>query len=237
MLAGNTFAKMEKPYFTIIDDFVVFSTSPNSLKEIINNHLAGYTLSKSERFEEFNYYFETKSSVFAYAETANSYNDLLSLLDTKTKQQLRSNKSYFNSFSQVGVQLISTGDLFKSNLTLSYQSPEELSIYQEKEMELKEELYKKLIPEKDTIIKETSETVFKIEPIHPSDLSAKEYKEFYNNKLLKFEVELDDGTLDGDFKLYYPTGILKIKGQFKKGKQSGTWRAYKKGKVIFKKRF
>ncbi|WP_299157344.1 DUF3352 domain-containing protein [uncultured Tenacibaculum sp.] len=239
MLAGKTFAKMEKPYFTIIDDFVVFSTSPNSLKEIINNHLVKYTLAESERFEEFNYHFENKSSVFAYVETENSYNDLLSLLDRTTQVQLKKNKKYFNSFSQVGIQLISKGDLFESNITLSYQSPEELSNHHKSETALKEELYKKLVPEKDSVIIETAETIFTIQAINPSDLSAKEYKEYYDNKLLKFEVELDDGALDGDFKFYYSSGNLKLKGQFKNGKKTGIWRAYsdKKGNLIFKKRF
>lgn len=38
MIVGNMFKKMEKPYFTIIDDFVIFSASPNTLKEIIKSH-------------------------------------------------------------------------------------------------------------------------------------------------------------------------------------------------------
>ncbi|CAM1348736.1 DUF3352 domain-containing protein [Tenacibaculum crassostreae] len=239
MLAGNTFAKMEKPYFTIIDDFVVFSTSPNSLKEIINSHLVGYTLSSSSQYEEFNYQFENKSSVFAYAETVNSYNDILSLLDNKTKQQLIKNKKYFTSFSQIGLQLISKGNQFKSNITLSYQSPEAITLQTEKEQALKTELYRKITPEKDSIVVETTETIFKVPAIHPSDLSAKEYKEYYEDKKLKFEVELDNGIPDGDYKYYYPNGKLKLKGQFKNGKQSGTWRAYyeKEGDQIFKKRF
>lgn len=239
MLAGNTFAKMEKPYFTIIDDFVVFSTSPNSLKEIINSHLVGYTLSFSSQYEEFNYQFENKSSVFAYAETVNSYNDILSLLDNKTKQQLIKNKKYFTSFSQIGLQLISKGNQFKSNITLSYQSPEAITLQTEKEQALKIELYQKITPEKDSIIVETIETIFKVPAIHPSDLSAKEYKEYYEDKSLKFEVELDNGIPDGDYKHYYPNGKLKLKGQFRNGKQSGTWRAYdeKEGDQTFKKRF
>lgn len=239
MLAGNTFAKMEKPYFTIIDDFVVFSSSPNSLKEIINSHLVGYTLASSTQFEEFNYQFERKSSVFAYAEAGNSYKDVLSLLDRKTQQQLIKNKKYFTSFSQAGLQLISKGDQFKSNITLSYQSPEVLDVQTQKEKELKEELYQKITPQKDSVVVETAETIFKVPAIHPSDLSAKEYQEYYEDKQLKFEVELDNGVPDGDYKFYYPNGKLKLKGQFKNGKQSGTWRAYKAadGKQIFKKRF
>ena len=239
MLAGNTFAKMEKPYFTIIDDFVVFSTSPNTLKEIINSYMVGYTLNNSNRFEEFNYQFETKSSVFVYAETSNSYTDFLSLLDSKTQQQLIKNKKYFTSFSQTGLQLIAKGDQFKTNITLSHENPETLQKILNSEKELKEELHAKITPEKDSIAIDTEDTMFTIPTIHPSDLSAKEYKEYYDNNQLKFEVELRNGVPDGDYKSYYSNGNTKVKGYYKKGKQTGTWKAYseKDEKLIFKKRF
>ena len=239
MLAGNMFAKMEKPYFTIIDDFIVFSTSPNTIKEIINNHLIGYTLNDSEKFTDFNYQFEKKSSVFGYVNTPNSFKDLLSLTDRKMKQELLKNKSFITCFSQVGMQLISTGDLFKSNLTLSYEDPKEIEIQQVKDKQSKDELLQKLTPQKDSIVSSNSETFFKIPPIYPSDLSASLYKEFYENGKLKFEVDLDDGIKDGSYKSFYTNGKIKIKGQYKKGKQVGTWRAYneKENKLIIKKTF
>ncbi|MGB1042515.1 MAG: DUF3352 domain-containing protein [Tenacibaculum sp.] len=239
MLAGNTFAKMEKPYFTIIDDFVVFSTSPNSLKEIINSRLVNYTLASSIQFEEFNYQFKSSSSIYAYVEPTNSFNDILSLLDRKTKHQFIQNKKYITSFSQMGLQLIANGDQFKSNITLSYQSPQTIANHIQKEKDLKEELYQKLIPKKDSVHTVTKETIFNIPTIHPPDLSAKEYEEHYDNKKVKLETELKDGLLDGRFKLFYDNGRIKLKGQHKKGKKTGIWRAYDKnnGKQIFKKRF
>ncbi|CAM1339988.1 DUF3352 domain-containing protein [Tenacibaculum aestuarii] len=239
MLAGNVFSKMDKPYFTIIDDFVVFSTSPNTIKEIINNHLIGYTLENSEKFDDFNYNFEKKSSVFAYVNTPNSYKDLLSLVDNKTRTQLQKDKPYITCFSQIGLQLIAEDDLFKSNISFVYEHPEEIEIHLKKEEELKKKLLEELTPYKDSINTLSSENFFNLHPIHPSDLSAKSYQEFYENGKLKFEVDLNDGLKDGSYKSYYENGNVKVKGHYKNDKQSGTWKAYDEqtGNVIFKKHF
>lgn len=239
MLAGNMFSKMEKPYFTIIDDFIVFSTSPNTIKEIINNHLIGYTLESSEKFDDFNYHFEKKSSVFAYVNTPNSYKDLLSLVDSKTRRELQKNKPYITCFSQIGIQLIASDELFESNISLVFEDPKNIEISIKKDKELREKLLLELAPYKDSTNTQNSISFFKLPPIHPSDLSAKSYKEYYKNGKLKFEVDLDDGLKDGSYKSYYENGNIKVKGHYKNDKQSGTWKAYdeQKGDVIFKKHF
>lgn len=239
MLAGNMFSKMEKPYFTIIDDFVVFSTSPNTIKEIINNHLIGYTLESSEKFDDFNYHFEKKSSVFAYVNTPNSYKDLLSLVDNKTRRELQKNKPYITCFSQIGMQLIASDELFESNISLVFEDPKNIEISIKKDKELRKKLLLELAPYKDSTNTQNSTSFFKLPPIHPSDLSAKSYKEYYKNGKLKFEVDLDDGLKDGSYKSYYENGNIKVKGHYKNDKQSGTWKAYdeQKGDVIFKKHF
>ncbi|MDO6676123.1 DUF3352 domain-containing protein [Tenacibaculum sp. 1_MG-2023] len=239
MLAGNMFSKMEKPYFTIIDDYVVFSTSPNTIKEIINNHLIGYTLESSEKFDDFNYHFEKKSSVFAYVNTPNSYKDLLSLVDNKTRHKLQKNKPYITCFSQIGMQLIASDELFESNISLVFEDPKNIDINTKKDKELREKLLLELAPYKDSTNTRNSISFFKLSPIHPSDLSAKSYKEYYKNGQLKFEVDLEDGLKDGSYKSYYENGNVKVKGHYKKDKQSGTWKAYdeQKGDVIFKKHF
>lgn len=239
MLAGNMFSKMEKPYFTIIDDFIVFSTSPNTIKEIINNYLIGYTLESSEKFDDFNYHFEKKSSVFAYVNTPNSYKDLLSLVDNKTRRELQKNKPYITCFSQIGMQLIASDELFESNISLVYEDPKNIDVNTKKDKKLREKLLLELAPYKDSTRTQNSTTFFKLPPIHPSDLSAKSYKEFYKNGQLKFEVDLEDGLKDGSYKSYYENGNIKVKGHYKNDKQKGTWKAYnkQKGDVIFKKHF
>lgn len=239
LLAGDMFAKMEKPYFTIIDDFVIFSDSPNTLKEIINNHLIEYTLESSDAFSDFNYQFDKKSSLFAYVNTPNSYQELVNLSDRKTRQELVKNKPYISCFSQIGLQLIATDDMFESNITTSFETPENITLNSNKEIALKKELLQKLNPQKDSTVTITRETIFNLAPIHPSDLSANKYKEYFENGKLQFEVELNNGVKHGDYNSFYPNGKTKIKGRFKKDKQYGTWKAYhqQNGNVIFKKQF
>ncbi len=239
MIAGNMFKKMEKPYFTIIDDFVVFSASPNTLKEIINNKITNYTLASSKEFEEFNYLFDDKSTIFAYINTPYVYNDLVSFVDRKTQLQIKQHKDYIICFSQLGIQLTSEGNIFKSNITTTFNYPKLVKEKITLEQQLKKELTLKLASQKDTSTTNTIKTIFILKEIHPSDLSAPAYKEYYDDGKLKFEVELDDGLLDGNYKMYYPNGNIKLKGSYKNGKQSGTWRAYdeKENKLIIKKRF
>ncbi|WP_275316106.1 DUF3352 domain-containing protein [Tenacibaculum bernardetii] len=239
IVAGNMFKKMEKPYFTIINDYVVFSANPNTLKEIINNNITNYTLASSKEFKEFNYLFDDKSTIFTYINTPYIYNDLVSFVDKKTQLQIKENKDYFICFNQLGIQLTSEGNIFKSNITTTFNEPgyvkEQVSINQK----LKKELTLKLSPKKDSLSVKPADAIFNIKEINPSDLSANEYKEYYSDGKLKFEVQLDDGLLDGRYKMYYPNGNIKIKGSYKNGKKSGTWRAYdeKENNLIIKKRF
>lgn len=53
MLLGGRFDGFDKPYFAQIDDYVIFSDSPNTLKGIIDKVLEEETLSTSETFRDF----------------------------------------------------------------------------------------------------------------------------------------------------------------------------------------
>ena len=237
ILVGNMFSKMEKPYFTIIDDYVVFSNKPNTLKEIINNKLNNNTLASSDKFNEFNDLFEEESNFFTYINTPYIFEELLSFTDYETKKQLQKNKDYMISFSQLGLQLTSENTYFESYLAVSHQDPaivkkELITDYQQKLSEQKEDIATENI-------ELTKDTFFILPEIFPTDLSASSFKKYTNDGVLKFEVELNDGFKHGTYKEYYKNGSLKIKGKFKKGKKTGTWRGYNKKdeKLLFKKRF
>ena len=237
MLAGNLFSKMEKPYFTIIDNYIVFSNSPNTLKEIINTQLIGYTLASNQNYLDFNDQFDEKSSVFAYVNTPYIYDELYSLADSKTKNSIRKNKEYIISFSQIGLQLISEGDFFENYLVIGYENPQTVLQHQKEGQKLRDILVQKISKNLDTII--TQETIFKLPEIYPNDLSASEYIKKYENGKIHIEVELKNGLKHGYYKEYYRNGNIKISGKFKKGVQVGTWKSYdKKNKdILFKKRF
>lgn len=67
ILLGNRFKKFDKPYFTLIDTYVVFSDNPNTLKSVIDDFVTKETLSTLGDFEEFDARFESESSLFVYS--------------------------------------------------------------------------------------------------------------------------------------------------------------------------
>lgn len=239
ILLGNLFKDIDKPYFTIIDDYVVFSNHPNTLKSIINNYISEDTLDKYETFESFNDNFNTRSSVFAYINSPNLYNSAYNFVDKASRKQLNTNKDYFICFPQIGVQLTPESDFFKSKIVLDYEDPELVKTkYKFIDIPLRSEKNK---PNQFLEITEKNidkATVFNIREIFPSDLTAKNFTKTYKNGRIKFTVELKNGLKHGDYKAYYSNGKLKISGKYKKDKQVGTWKVYNYNKdVIYKKRF
>lgn len=234
---GNLFNSFDKPYFTIIDDYVVFSDRPNTLKSIIDDYIAEETLSTSEDFQHFNGYFKTKSSVFAYINTPVLYENMLSLADKATKQQIQKNKDFIICFPQVGFELTPSSDLFKSKLVVDYQSA---AIVKSKEQFKDLQLFGPLLKSRTntSVNPLTVKSVFNVQPIYPDDLNAKEYIKKYKNGVNRIKVELKDGLKHGRYLEYYPNGELKLKGRYRKDKQVGLWRAYdENGEVVKKKRF
>jgi antitoxin component YwqK of YwqJK toxin-antitoxin module len=237
ILVGKMFTKIEKPYFTIIDDYVIFSNKPNTLKEIINNKLINNTLASSDKFNEFNNLFEEDANFFTYINTPYIYGDLLSFTDYETKKTLQKNKDYIISFSQLGLQLSSENSHFESYLAVSHQDP--AIVKKELLANSKQKIVHKSnkgIVKKTTL---TEDTFFMIPEIFPTDLSASSYKKYTEKGILKFEVELKNGLKHGDYKEYYKSGNLKIKGKFKKGKKTSTWKGYsdENERILFKKRY
>ena len=233
ILLGARFKEFDKPYFTMIDDYVVFSNSPNTLKSIVDDVVNKETLSTSEDFKKFDSRFERESSVFVYSNIPVLYNNMYALADASTKQKLRKNKDFIICFPQVGLQLTPEDDLFESRLVLNYQNVEEVkNNAQFEERHQRGPMVKKAVPA------EITDAVFNLKPIYPTDLNAKSFSKKYGNGKIRFEVDLKDGLKHGRYTEYYPDGEEKITGRFRNDEQVGTWRFYdREGKLVKKKRF
>jgi len=242
MLLGDMFDKFDKPYFTLIDDYIVFTNHPNTLKNIIDDYLGKETLSKSEDYQDFNNNFETKSSVFAYVNTPVLYKNIYSLADNSTKKQLIKNKDFIICFPQIGFQLTPYINMFESKFIISYQDPK---IVKSKE-QFKDKVIGPRQEENNTNVTQNSsniltikkENLFKVKPINPSDLDSDQYIIKYKNGKTHIKVPIKNGLPDGRYKEYHKNGELKLKGKFKKGKQVKTWKAYdSNGNFLEKKQF
>ncbi len=228
ILLGNRFNAFDKPYFSQIEDYVIFSNSPNTLKAIIDDFKSGETLSSSEDFQKFDQKFEKESSLFIYSHIPLLYDTMNALADIKTRTQLRKNKDFIICFPQVGFQLTPEDDLFQSRLVANYQDVEEVM---KKSKEPKPKIQTQPKPA-------LTDAVFELKPIYPNDLNAKVFTKNYANGRIKFEVELKDGLKHGKYKAYYPDGEVQITGRFRNDVQVGTWRYYnQKGDQKIKKKF
>ena len=121
VVLGNLFKSIDKPYFTIIDDYVVFSNHPNTLKSIINTYTNRETLDTFEAFTSFNDEFNSRSSVFAYINTYSLYQSVYNFSNPETKNKLKKNKDFLICFPQIGIQLTAEDDFFDSKIRINYE--------------------------------------------------------------------------------------------------------------------
>ena len=154
---------------------------------------------------------------------------MYALADGKTKSQMRKNKDFIICFPQVGLQMTPEDDVFQSRLIIDYQNVDEV---------------KTRVQFKETSVKgsaqnqEVNETIFRLRPIYPNDLTAKRFIKKYATGAVQFEVELKDGLKHGRYTAYYPDGSEKMTGRFRKDIQVGTWRYFDKdGKPLLRKKF
>ena len=94
LFLGKLFQKLEKPYFTVIDDYVIFSNHPQTIKSIINDYEAGKTLAQFEPFNDFLGKFNTSSSIFVYVQTPVLHTNLKGFVSPATWTRVAENKPY-----------------------------------------------------------------------------------------------------------------------------------------------
>jgi len=234
MLLGGRFEEFDKPYFTQIDDFVIFSDSPNTLKGMIDKVSEGDILATSKEFKNFDEKFDRESTVFVYSNVPLLFDNMYALADAPTKQKMRKNKDFIICFPQVGLQLTPEDDLFESRLVLNYQDVEEVK----KATNLPKNVSITTPKTQNTTSSEITDAVFDLRPIYPTDLNAKSFSKKYANGNIRFQVDLKDGLKHGRYEAFYHDGTRKIRGRFRNDEQVGTWRYYnKEGDQVHKKRF
>ncbi|MEZ4829594.1 MAG: DUF3352 domain-containing protein [Bacteroidia bacterium] len=110
------FSRIEKPHFTYIDDYVVFSNDTLALQYVIDQYLAENVLARDEHYEKFSSNFSSSSSVFTYINNERFLNYYMSTLDAAAKKDMQKNQDYVTSFPQLGFQLSPSGDIYEAYL-------------------------------------------------------------------------------------------------------------------------
>lgn len=210
---GDFFKNLEKPYFTYIEDFVVFSNSKEALMQMIDDYLKGHTLSHSKEFMDFKSDFEVKSNITMFIQMPKLYSNLYKFSNTETKKTIKENKDLILSFNRVGFQLISSGDMFKTKFISDHN--EEAGLMDELE-KLEKKASEELMSDDFDSLR------FKINFPDTMQLPDGPYRTFYwDGKSIKNEGKISDGVPDGLWRTYYKSGNLKSSVNYDDGQVDG----------------
>lgn len=251
LFLGKYFDKIERPYFTIIEDYVIFSNSPQTLKTIIDDYKARLTLANDRSFQQFFARFDTYAAFFAYLNTGELPNMTRGFLDRETYSQLRLNRDFVICFSQIGLQLRSEGTYFETDLITRFESPTNVRRRQEALADARQEYLrngkKRGLDRLRSFFDEEANSpgalppgaeVSESELLNPDrvrtlNVQGKMERGYYENGNKKYRVRVRDGRRDGLYKEFYEDGSLKVRGRFKDGLREGVWKYYnRRGLVI-----
>jgi Protein of unknown function (DUF3352) len=241
VLFGKFFARYDKPYYTIINNFVIFSNGPEAIKSIINDYLDKNTLSRSEEFRAFRKKFEDEGSVFVYMHAPALFTTARNLANPATRTTMTENKEFIVCFRDIGIQLVPVENGFETILMEHFVAPEEKP--QAIEVVAKEEAVDAeptdVVEDVEEVAEpKTDEDPMALPELYNENPNAKEYFGYFPDSTVQFKGQAKNGFKDGDYTEYHPNGEKRMTGKFKNDKRHGTWRLYnKQGKLILKREY
>lgn len=230
LFLGKFFQKLDKPYFTVIGDYVIFSNHPQTIKSIISDYEAGKTLAKFEPYDEFMGQFKSSSSVFVYVQTPVLHANLRGFVSPATWARVEKNKPYIVCIPQIGLQLREDGGLFETKMVSGYHDPN-VEKLPEAQPAGADTTTAGPVQMQSPIVTEEE-----IDEISLDDLDVKKYEEKYQDGTLKLEVAIKNGLRNGTYREYYPSGETKVKGRYKEDRKTGTWKYYDENGELMEKR-
>ena len=207
LFLGKLFGKLEKPYFTYINDYVVFSNSPSVLMDVIDDFKNGNTLSKNEKFTNFKNNFDNNTNASIFIQMPKLYSYLYFFSNTEKRKSIQKNKDLILSFTRLGFQLVSDGKMFKTKLIADFDENALLDDELEKFETAAEELSNN----------EIAALGFKVN-LNQSDLADDGEKNIlYDDGKVKYEGKVLQEKPDGIWRSYSETGYLLSEVNYKDG--------------------
>ncbi len=216
---GKLFSKIEKPYYTILGDYVVMSDDPKTLLLTIDDYVAQKTLSNKEEYRSFRAKFANQTSVMAYMSPNYHFANFKGLLNPESWESSKKNQEYIRCFNHVGLSLSGDGDRMRTVLGTQYQP------------------WTAPVVVVDTTDNET-DTLTAMDLFLIKNFQDNMNTTYYENGNPKVSMEMDGKVMDGAYIEYYENAVIKVKGRFKNGIKQGTWKYYKpNGEFDYKEKY
>ncbi|WP_455586674.1 toxin-antitoxin system YwqK family antitoxin [Bacteroides sp.] len=215
---GGLFDKFEKPYYTYIDDYVVFSNKASSLLSFVEDYEQKNLLKDNPGFKNAYSYLKSSSTVFLYTDVRKFYLQLRPMMNMATWNKIQSDKEVLYSFPYWTMQIVGNEQLASLHYVMDYSPYEPEDAVTVDTDEEDKEMNEDAVTEK--------EQMSELERFYVEKFEGNVLREFYPEGALKSEVEVKEGKRHGRYREYYENGKLKLRGKYANNLPKGTWKYY-----------
>ncbi len=121
-LFDHHFLKISYPYYTVMDNYVVFANNISVIKTMLGNYEDNQTLANDPDYMMFERNLTTTSNFYVYFNTARSVEILNAMLSNALVADIRRGNKDFVKFSPVALQFNHYEDIFFTNGYISFSS-------------------------------------------------------------------------------------------------------------------
>jgi hypothetical protein len=119
-LFGSLFSTLGEHYFVLLDNYLVFGSSVESLRSLIHNQVLNKTLENDPAFREFKNSLSPRSNILFYNNLSKSNPVFASMLNKTLARYWKEYEPVFQKIPVSGFQLYSNSSLLYCNLLLKY---------------------------------------------------------------------------------------------------------------------
>ena len=222
LVLGKLFEYFDRPYYTIVDQYVVFSNQPSVLRRIIDDYELGNTLGRIPSFQSFKDQIGEQHSALCYLQLPLLEKSMGGMIDEGTLDLLKSKRNIVADFPQMAFKLTPSRGIYQTRILVSIDNMGKAITHRATPVLLRDTL--------------NYDSLWRIDPgeqveiaaldVELDDLGARRQSEAFEDGTPQYEVNIKDGLKHGSYFEYHPSGELKIKGKYKKDLKHGTWKYY-----------
>ncbi|MGM0497465.1 MAG: DUF3352 domain-containing protein [Bacteroidota bacterium] len=117
---GDLFKGISNQYFTFVDNFVVFSSSPKMLEKFIHSNILNKTLDNDHQYQQFTDYISEKSNFHFYSNMFRSPRLIGSYFKENIDKGIQENIEQIRKFQAIAYQITGNGDMTYNNIFIKY---------------------------------------------------------------------------------------------------------------------
>ncbi len=117
-LFGKAYSVIENTWYVMLEDFVVFGNSSESLKKLVRHYESGKTLDLNENFKQFSDNLSDTYIVLLYLKPSALTDVMAKYVNSFTSENLSKNEQVLNDFSGLAFQFLEGDSMYFTNFYL-----------------------------------------------------------------------------------------------------------------------